>query len=79
MTFDGPDAVKRAVMAGLGIAIVSTRTVDEEIRSKRLFRLRLALALPARECYLIDHPHKHHGAACSAMMRLLNATFPAEH
>jgi DNA-binding transcriptional LysR family regulator len=76
MTFDGPDAVKRAVMAGLGIAIVSKSTVEEELRSRRLRSLQLALPLPAREFYLVDHPQKHHGAACGAMQRLLADTFP---
>ena len=79
MTFDGPDAVKRAVMAGLGIAIVSKSTVEEELRSRRLVSMKLALPLPAREFYLVDHPQKHHGAACGAMMRLLAETFPDAH
>jgi DNA-binding transcriptional LysR family regulator len=79
MTFDGPDAVKRAVMAGLGIAIVSKSTVEEELESRRLASVKLALALPAREFYLVDHPQKHHGAACSAMLRLLAEGFPDAH
>ena len=79
MTFDGPDAVKRAVMAGLGIAIVSKSTVDEELTSRRLVSLKLALPLPQREFYLVDHPQKHHGAACGAMLRLLADTFPDVH
>jgi LysR family transcriptional regulator, transcriptional activator of the cysJI operon len=79
MTFDGPDAVKRAVMAGLGIAIVSKSTVGEELTSRRLVLLKLALTLPAREFYLVDHPQKHHGAACGAMLRLLTETFADSH
>jgi DNA-binding transcriptional LysR family regulator len=76
MTFDGPDAVKRAVMAGLGIAIVSKLTVSDELKARTLIRLDLGRPLPARDVYLVDHPQKHHGAACSAMLRLLAATFP---
>jgi DNA-binding transcriptional LysR family regulator len=76
MTFDGPDAVKRAVMAGLGIAIVSQLTVEDELKARRLVRLNLALPLPTRGFHLVDHPQKHHGAACSAMLRLFAATFP---
>jgi DNA-binding transcriptional LysR family regulator len=75
MTFDGPDAVKRAVMAGLGIAIVSQRTVEDELNARRLVRLRVALPLPARDVHLVDHPQKYHGAACSAMLRLFADTF----
>ena len=76
MTFDGPDAVKRAVMAGLGIAIVSQLTVEDELKARRLVRLNVALPLPVRDFHLVDHPQKHHGAACSAMLRLMTATFP---
>src|SRR5437867_6778616 len=49
MVFDGPDAVKRAVMAGLGISIVSRLTVEEELTAGRLVRLDAGLALPRRE------------------------------
>jgi len=76
MTFDGPDAVKRAVTAGLGIAIVSKLTVDEDLKARRLIRLDVGRPLPTRSVHLVDHPHKHHGAACSAMLKLFSATFP---
>jgi len=76
MTFDGPDAVKRAVSAGLGIAIVSRLTVEEDLKARRLVRLDLRFPLPGRDVCLVDHPQKHHGAACSAMLRLFAATFP---
>jgi DNA-binding transcriptional LysR family regulator len=72
MTFDGPDAVKRAVMAGLGIAIVSRLTVEEEVSARRLLVVRTKAALPPRDFALIDHPQKHHGAACTAMLALLS-------
>jgi len=76
MTFDGPDAVKRAVTAGLGIAIVSKLTVEEDLKARRVVRRDLGFPLPTRTVYLVDHPHKHHGAACSAMLKLFSATFP---
>lgn len=76
MTFDNPDAVKRAVMAGLGIAMVSRLTVEEDFASGRLAPLRIKSALPTREFFVVDHPHKHHGAACRAMLQLLERTFP---
>ena len=78
MVFDGPDAVKRAVMAGLGIAIVSRLTVDEELTTGRLIPLDLGRALPRRDVCIIDHPQKHHGAACSAMLRLLATKFSVD-
>lgn len=77
MTFDGPDAVKRAVMAGLGISIVSKLTVNEELDSHRLVALDFGFALPKRDICVIDHPQKHHGAACKAMLQLFSTRFPA--
>lgn len=76
MIFDGPDAVKRAVMAGLGISIVSLLTVDEELMAGRLQRLDPGVELPRRDICVIDHPQKHHGAACSAMLKMFAAKFP---
>jgi DNA-binding transcriptional LysR family regulator len=78
MTFDHPDAVKRAVMADLGIALVSRLTVAEDLAGNRLALLQLKADLPARELFVIDHPQKHHGAACRAMLELLSQTFPMQ-
>jgi LysR family transcriptional regulator, transcriptional activator of the cysJI operon len=76
MTFDNPDAVKRAVMGGLGIAMVSRLTVADDLASRRLAVLPVKAALPTRDLLVIDHPQKHHGAACRAMLQLLERTFP---
>ena len=79
MTFNGPDAVKRAAIAGLGLAIVSKMTVDEELKAQRLTEVDVRLPLPVRDIHVVDHPQKHHGAACSAMLALLARTFPLTH
>jgi DNA-binding transcriptional LysR family regulator len=76
MTFDNPDAVKRAVMAGLGIALVSRLTVEEDLASGRVAPVHVKTGLPTREFFVVDHLHKHHGAACRAMLQLLERTFP---
>ena len=76
MEFDNPDAVKRAVMGGLGIAMVSRSTVVEELSTRRLAGVPVKATLPAREFLVVDHPQKHHGAACRAMLQLLARTFP---
>lgn len=68
LTLTGPDAVKRAAEAGLGIAVLSARCVVEEVRTRRLVQLRLTPPLPKRRYSVIDHRHKHHGAACRAML-----------
>ena len=76
MTFDSPDAVKRATMAGLGIAMVSRLTVAEDLAARRLAVVPVKATLPTREVLVVDHPQKHHGAACRAMMELLGRAFP---
>jgi DNA-binding transcriptional LysR family regulator len=76
MTFDNPDAVKRAVMAGLGVAMVSRLTVEEDLANRRVAAVRITIGLPTREFFVVDHPHKHHGAACRAMLQLLERAFP---
>jgi DNA-binding transcriptional LysR family regulator len=70
-TFNGPDAVKRAVSAGLGIAMVSRRTIAARPADDRVAILRLGSPLPSREIRLVDHPQKHHGAACRAMLEMV--------
>jgi hypothetical protein len=32
--------------------------------------------LPARDLFVVDHPQKHHGAACRAMLHLFQHQFP---
>ncbi len=76
MTFDNPDAVKRAVMAGLGVTMVSRLTVEDDLASRRVAPVPIKTGLPAREFFVVDHPHKHHGAACRAMLQLLERAFP---
>jgi DNA-binding transcriptional LysR family regulator len=76
MTFDNPDAIKRGVMGGLGIAMVSRLTVAEELAARRLAVIPMKGTLPTRDIQVVDHPQKHHGAACRAMLELLGRTFP---
>lgn len=76
MTFDTPDAVKRAVMAGLGVTLVSRLTVEDDLAYGRVAHVRIKGSLPTREFLVVDHPHKHHGAACRAMLLLLERAFP---
>lgn len=75
-TFMHPDGVKRAVIAGLGIAMVSKLTVDDDVRRRDLAIVAIKAGLPSRPIAVVDHPQKHHGAACRAMLRALAAAFP---
>src|ERR1051326_683795 len=76
MPFDSPDAVKRAVMAGLGVAVGSRLTVAEDLAARRLAVVPVKATLPTREFFVVDHPQKHHGAACRAMLELIGRRFP---
>jgi DNA-binding transcriptional LysR family regulator len=74
-TFMHPDGVKRAVIAGLGIAMVSRLTVEDDVQRQQVAIVSMKAALPSRPIVVIDHPQKHHGAACRAMLRALEAAF----
>lgn len=76
MTFAGPEALKCATMAGLGVAMTSRLTVQDEVASGRVGRVMVKAPLPTREILVVDHPQKHHGAACRAMLQLFEHAFP---
>jgi DNA-binding transcriptional LysR family regulator len=78
MQFEHPDAVKRAVMAGLGIAMISRLTASEDLAARRLSLVPVKATLPSRDFLVVDHPQKHHGAACRAMLDLLAQAFPQQ-
>jgi DNA-binding transcriptional LysR family regulator len=76
MPFNGPDALRRAVMASLGIAMMSRITVAEDLAAGRVTLVDVHARLPTRDFLIVDHPQKHHGAACRAMLQLLHQRFP---
>ena len=71
MTMHGAESVKRAAIAGLGVAMVGRMAVAEALSSGHLRRLAVTVPLPSRDLLLVDHPDKHHGAACTAMLAML--------
>ncbi len=77
LTLTGPDAVKRAAAAGLGVGILSARCVEADLRHRgRMALLPITPALPVRHYSVVDHRQKHHGAACRAMLAALLRAFP---
>jgi DNA-binding transcriptional LysR family regulator len=56
--------------------MVSRLTVAEELAARRLAVIPMKGTLPTRDIQVVDHPQKHHGAACRAMLELLGRTFP---
>jgi LysR family transcriptional regulator, transcriptional activator of the cysJI operon len=71
LMLQGADAVKRAVVAGLGVALLSRAVVAEDLATRRVVTLPLAQPPPPRPILIVDHPQKHHGAACRAMLAML--------
>jgi DNA-binding transcriptional LysR family regulator len=61
--FMHPDGIKGAVIAGLGIAMVSKLTVKDDVRRKLLAIVSMKAGLPSRPIVVVDHRQKHHGAA----------------
>ena len=74
MTLQGPDAVRRAVVARLGIGLLARVVVADDLRASQLVALAITAPLAPRDVLLVDHPHKHHGAACKAMLAMLTAS-----
>lgn len=70
-----PPEVPLADKRRLRPADLRDQSVEEELKVGRLSQLPLFGGLPSREFLLIDHPHKHHGAACRAMMQLLKDSY----
>jgi DNA-binding transcriptional LysR family regulator len=52
-------AIKRAVEDGVGIALISRKVADEEIRNKRLFAIPLSDPAMTRKFYMVHHKDKY--------------------
>lgn len=74
VTINGPAAVVEAVASGLGVALISQAAAAAAAKAGRIAIVRAAGALPVRAFWLVDHPHKHHGAACKAMLAMLTSS-----
>lgn len=73
VTVDGPSALVEAVASGLGFALASERAAEAALAAGRVSRVDAGPALPVRAFWLADHPHKHHGPACQAMLALITS------
>src|SRR5919199_755876 len=60
------EIAERVARNDLDMAMVSRLTVGDDLANRRLAVLPVRATLPTREILLIDHPQKHHGAACRA-------------
>ena len=65
------EAIKQGVMAGLGVAIVSSYAVRQEVRERRLSAVRLRGVPLRRHFHVIRHEAKHIAPATQAFLQLL--------
>jgi DNA-binding transcriptional LysR family regulator len=74
MELDHTEAIKQAVMAGLGIALVSVYAVRGEVATGRLCALRLRGLKLQRHFHVIHHEARRVTASARAFMELLEHT-----
>ncbi|MBL4683175.1 MAG: LysR family transcriptional regulator [Nannocystaceae bacterium] len=72
MTLGSTEAVKSAVAAGLGVAMVSRLTVALELSSRRLVEVRTPGLSVRRSLHLLTHRHRQPSPAASAFLALLS-------
>jgi len=70
MSLGSTEAIKSAVIHGLGIAIVSRLTVEHELQTKRLVELTFSDLHIRRDLYLVALKGKRHSPAASAFIAL---------
>lgn len=76
MTLGSPEAVKRAVQAGAGLAVASYFTVSMELDAGALTRIPVSDALFQRPLHRIQHRQRQMGPATLAFLALLAETVP---
>jgi DNA-binding transcriptional LysR family regulator len=69
----GTEAIKRAVMAGMGIAVVSRLSVESELRAKTLAVLPIPELVIPRPLHLQTRKGHHPGPAAGAFINRLNS------
>lgn len=70
MSLGSTEAIKSAVIHGLGIAFVSRLTVEHELQTKRLVELTFSDLQIRRDLYLVALKGKRHSPAASAFIAL---------
>ncbi|HEX2986638.1 MAG TPA: LysR family transcriptional regulator [Chloroflexota bacterium] len=73
-----PEALKRAVRAGLGVAIVSRATLELELRTGLLVSLHVSGVELTRPFYTVVHKDRYVSPPLAAFLELLHATYIVE-
>ncbi len=73
MSLGSTEAIKRSVMEGVGIAIVSGLAVGMEVAAGKLVALKVRGLAVVRPCYLLEARGRTPSTATTAFIRMLNA------
>jgi DNA-binding transcriptional LysR family regulator len=73
LEFSNNEAIKRAVAAGTGIALISEKVVAEEIREGKLAVLRLSHPPMVRSFYMLHHRSKSISPSMKSLMEMVAA------
>jgi LysR family transcriptional regulator, transcriptional activator of the cysJI operon len=71
-----PEAVKAVVAGGLGVGVLSTHALTDDLRRRRLKILRIAGLSLRRPLMVLQHVRKRRSRAVEAFLRLLRADSP---
>jgi DNA-binding transcriptional LysR family regulator len=77
MTLGNTEAIKRSVAAGVGVAFVSSLTIQHELRDRRLALVKLKGFTIRRELHLVQACDRTLSAAAEAFLKVLPRVFRA--
>lgn len=77
MELGGTEAIKRVVVAGLGVSFVSYNTIELEEVSGRLVRLPISDLALKRVLWLVYRPDRHFSPAGQAFLKELQVLLPS--
>jgi DNA-binding transcriptional LysR family regulator len=64
-------AIKRAVEEGIGIALISRKVANEEIRAKRMHAINLAHPAMKRKFFMVHHKDKYMSESLRRLMEMV--------
>lgn len=70
------ESIKKSVNQGLGVSIVSDRSVEDDCRFGKLLSFDLEPAVPARLLYILAHKTRHFSPAAKAFYTFASTFFP---
>jgi DNA-binding transcriptional LysR family regulator len=74
MEMNNPEAVKKAVQSGLGVAFLSSFAVETELKAKTLMLVRVKDLSLSRELKIVHRKDKHLSRAAQAFIKMCGVT-----